>query len=166
MPRDVSTPGSHTGPEAGRVVTKSPDEVDQRLVELLRRDGRMSISQLATAASVSRANAYLRFDRLVRDGVIRGFGARVDPAKLGLDVTALILVNVDQRSWRGAREELLALPGVVYLALTTGAFDFVLIVRVRDVESLRDVVLERLQGMPEIRSTQTIFVLEEDDRLS
>lgn len=165
MSQDKFAPEGPSGSEAGRVATRPPDEIDRRLVELLRRDGRMSVSQLAATASVSRANAYLRLEHLIRGGVIRGFSARVDPGKLGLDVTALILVNVDQRSWRNAREQLLALPGVVYLALTTGAFDFVLIVRVRDVESLRDVVLDRLQGMPEIRSTQTVFVLDEEDRL-
>jgi len=51
--------------------------------------------------------------------------------------------------------------GVEYLGFTTGTFDLVLLVRAPDMETLRDVVLERLQSMPEIRSTQTSFVLEE-----
>jgi DNA-binding Lrp family transcriptional regulator len=50
------------------------------------------------------------------------------------------------------------------VALTAGGFDFVLLVRVPDVETLRDVVLEGLQGMRGVRSTQTMFVLDEDDR--
>jgi DNA-binding Lrp family transcriptional regulator len=36
-------------------------------------------------------------------------------------------------------------------------------VRVRDVEELRDTVLERLQEIPAVRSTETVFVLDEDD---
>jgi DNA-binding Lrp family transcriptional regulator len=50
--------------------------------------------------------------------------------------------------------------------LTAGGFDFVLLVRAPDVETLRDVVLERLAGLPGVRSTQTMFILDEYDRLS
>ena len=45
--------------------------------------------------------------------------------------------------------------------MTSGEFDFVVLVRVPDIAALRDVVL-RLQGMPEVRSTQTIFILDEE----
>ena len=79
-----------------------------------------------------------------------------------LALAALILVNVEQHSWRDARAKLRQLPGLHHLALTTGGFDFALLVRVPDVETLRDVVLDRLQGMAEVRSTQTVFVLDED----
>jgi DNA-binding Lrp family transcriptional regulator len=111
--------------------------------------------------NVSRATAYARLERLTAAGVITGFGAQVDPAKIGLPITALILVNVRQHSWPEARAELLELPGLEYLAFTSGGFDMVLLVRVPDVLSLRDVVLVRLHGSPHVRSTQTIFVLDE-----
>jgi DNA-binding Lrp family transcriptional regulator len=135
-------------------------------VAALQRDGRLSINELASQIMVSRANAYQRLERLRTAGVIRGFTAVVDPAAIGLGISALILVNVEQHSWRQARDTLRHLPGLAYLALTTGGFDFALLVRVPDVETLRDVVLDRLQGMAEVRSTQTVFVLEEDDLLA
>ena len=72
----------------------------------------------------------------------------VDPAKVGLPIAALILVNVEQHSWQAARDELAALPGLEYLAFTSGGFDMVLLVRVPDVVALRDVVLVRLHGSP------------------
>jgi DNA-binding Lrp family transcriptional regulator len=144
----------------------SLDEVDRRLVELLQADGRRSVSDLATEAGVSRANAYQRIARLRSDGVITGFTARTDPRRLGLDVAALVIVNADQRSWRGLRDELRNLPGAEYVALLAGGFDFVVLVRVPDVETLRDVVLERLQATEGVRSTQTMFILDEYDRLS
>jgi DNA-binding Lrp family transcriptional regulator len=139
------------------------DDVDRRLLDVLQHDGRMSFNELAARASISRANAYQRLARLRADGVLRGFTALVDPTAVGLTITALILVNVDQHGWRTARRQLQALPGLEYLAVTTGGFDFALLVRVATVETLRDVVLERLQAMAEVRSTQTVFVLDEDD---
>jgi DNA-binding Lrp family transcriptional regulator len=137
------------------------DQLDQVLVRELVRDGRVSVSTLAQRAHVSRATAYARLERLLESGVITGFRAVVDPARAGLPITALILVNLDQHSWQAVRDECLSLPGLEYMAFTSGGFDMVLLVRVADVVALRDVVLVRLQGSTHVRSTQTIFVLDE-----
>ena len=75
-------------------------------------------------------------------------------------------MNADQQSWRELLGELQGLPGAEYVALTAGGFDFVVLVRVPDVETLRDVVLERLQAMAGVRSTQTMFILDEYDRIT
>lgn len=135
-------------------------------MELLSSDARRSVSEMAEVVGVSRANAYQRIARMRAEGVITGFTVRTDPHRLGLDVAALIVVNSDQRSWRELRTELRELPGAEYVALTAGGFDFVVLVRVPDVETLRDVVLERLQGMGGVRSTQTMFILDEVGRVS
>jgi DNA-binding Lrp family transcriptional regulator len=137
------------------------DATDLDIVAALTADGRLSVNELARRVSVSRATAYARLERLRASGVIRGFTVVTDPAKLGLPLTALILLNVDQHGWRTLSDELMHLPGVEYLALTSGEFDMVLLVRVADVAALRDVVLVKLTSMPQIRTTRTIFVLDE-----
>jgi DNA-binding Lrp family transcriptional regulator len=137
------------------------DATDRRIVELLVADGRLSVNELATRAHVSRATAYARLERLRADGVITGFTATVDPAKLGYSVAALVLVNVEQSQWREVRDAVLRLPGLEYLAYTSGGFDLVLLVRLPGIGDLRDVVLVRLHDIPGIRTTQTIFVLDE-----
>jgi DNA-binding Lrp family transcriptional regulator len=137
------------------------DEVDRRLVSLLLEDGRLPVNELAQRANVSRATAYNRFDRLRANGVLAGFTAVVPPEKVGLGVTALVLVDVDQQYWGRTRDELVDLPGLEYLALTSGQFDMVLLVRVADIAALRDVVLVRLHAVKGVRSAQTVFVLEE-----
>ena len=70
-------------------------------------------------------------------------------------------ITAEQHSWRRLRDEMLAMPEVDYFALTTGEFDMVLLVRAPDVETLRDVILVRLQNHPEINSTRTILILDE-----
>ncbi len=132
------------------------------MLSILVDEGRISVTELAARAGVSRATAYARYDRLVADGVISRFRADVDPRAIGLDVAAMILINVEQGSWPTTRDKVSRLPGVEYVAMTSGGFDFVLLVRTPDIAALRDVVLYRLQGMPEVRSTQTIFVLDEE----
>jgi DNA-binding Lrp family transcriptional regulator len=141
------------------------DDVDRKILSELIADGRLPVNELARRAGVSRATAYARFDRLIADRVITGFRAEVNPAVLGYSITALILVNIEQGDWASVREQLVHLPGFEYLAATSGGFDFAVIVRVHDVASLRDVVLHRLQRIQAVRSTQTVFVLDEDRRL-
>jgi DNA-binding Lrp family transcriptional regulator len=138
------------------------DDTDRRILQELVIDGRLSVNALAERANVSRATAYGRLKKLIDTGVITGFSAVVDAAKVGLPITALILVNVEQHDWQKARDELATLPGLEYLAFTSGGFDMVLLVRVPDVVALRDVVLVRLHGSPHVRSTQTIFVLDDN----
>lgn len=140
------------------------DTTDRALVALLSEDGRISVNELASRANVSRATAYARFERLRRDGVVTGFTATVDPEAIGLGLAALILAHIEQSEWQDAREQLLALPGVEYMAFTSGEFDVVLLVRVHDVAALRDVVLQQLHGFPFVRSTRTFFVLDEHHR--
>lgn len=139
------------------------DDVDRRLLRLLRAHGRRSVADMASQAHVSRASAYRRLRRLEDAGVITGYTVTTDPGRLGLHVAAVILVSCDQGHWRTARRRLAEVPGIEYLAATTGPYDFVLRVRVPDAETLRDVVLERLHAIPEVHSTQTLFVLDETD---
>ena len=137
------------------------DEVDRRIVALLVEDGRRSVNELAREANVSRATAYQRVAQLRASGVIQGFTARVDPAKLGQALSALILVRVEQPRWREIAPELLSLEGVEWLGVTAGEFDFALVVRARDVDDLRDVVLERIQALAAVRSSETVLLLED-----
>jgi DNA-binding Lrp family transcriptional regulator len=137
------------------------DATDRQVVKELRADGRLSVSELAGRANVSRATAYQRLARLQETGVIRRFTVDVDHRKMGLPIAALVLVTVVQHAWRGVGERLRRLPGVEWLALSTGSFDYVLLVRAPDVDHLRDVILEGLQSMSEVQSAQTLLLLDE-----
>jgi len=157
-PSDKSGPPA---PPAGRPGARPLDEVDHRLIEVLRHDGRVSVNELAGRLAVSRANAYARLQRLRETGVITGFSARVDPRRVGLPIAALVMVRIEQHQWRQLAQLILELPGVEYLAFTTGQFDFVARVRVPDVDTLRDTVLLGIQALEGVKESQTVFVLDE-----
>lgn len=137
------------------------DDIDRAIVEALRADGRMSMRALAEEVHISRASAYTRVSRLERDGVITGYAAQVDPVRYGYGLSAYVYLDIAQRSWMSVRGELLSMPGVDHVALVSGEHDILLRVRARDAVSLRDVVLLRLQHIPEVRSTQTVLIFEE-----
>jgi DNA-binding Lrp family transcriptional regulator len=140
------------------------DDVDRRMIDALRAEGRMTAPMLAERLGIGRATAYSRFDRLVDRGVIDGFSARVDTTAVGLTVSALVLVDVRQHRWRDLRAELSSLPGVEWLGVATGRFDFVLLVRADSLEHLRDVALRELQQIEGVRSAETVVLLDEIDR--
>lgn len=69
------------------------DEINVRLLNELHADPRISMSQLARRVSMSAPAVTERVQRMERAGVITGFGMRVDPAALGLPVTALVRIR-------------------------------------------------------------------------
>jgi DNA-binding Lrp family transcriptional regulator len=113
---------------------------------LLRLDGRASIRSVAEQVHISRANAYARINRLMDDGVIRGFTARIDHERAGQGASAYITLKIVQNSWRTVREQLRQLPGASHIALVGGDFDVILLVRARDNEDLRRLVLEEIHA--------------------
>jgi DNA-binding Lrp family transcriptional regulator len=139
------------------------DETDRRILAELQRDGRTSMSALAAAVHISRANAYGRVNRLVESGVISGFGARVDPVKAGWHSSAYVTLAIEQSSWQLVRDRLLEIPEVEHIALVGGDYDVILLVRAHDNSELRRVVLERLQAIPEVRTTKTALIFEDFD---
>ncbi|WP_309505789.1 Lrp/AsnC family transcriptional regulator [Streptomyces pyxinae] len=139
------------------------DAVDRDILRILRTDGRASIRSVADRVHVSRANAYARINRLVEDGVIRGFGARINHERAGQGASAYITLKIVQNSWRSVREQLQALPGAAHIALVSGDFDVLLLVHTPDNRTLRELVLTRIQAIPEVLSTRTLLVFEETD---
>jgi DNA-binding Lrp family transcriptional regulator len=137
------------------------DDTDRLIVGALRADGRISMRTLAAQVHISRANAYARVARLERDGVITGYAALVDPVRYGYGLSAYVYLDIAQRTWKSVRRQLLGMPEVDHVALISGEHDILVRVRAHDASTLRDVVLTRLQDMPEVRSTQTVLIFEE-----
>jgi DNA-binding Lrp family transcriptional regulator len=142
----------------------SLDRIDRSILRLLQQDGRASIRSVAERVHVSRANAYARIARMVEDGVIRGFTARVDHERAGQGASAYITLKIVQNSWRAVRGQLLELPGVEHMALVSGDFDVLLLVHTVDNRALRELVLNRIQSIPEVLGTHTLLVFDETDR--
>ncbi len=154
-----------TAPDTGPAAVRPLDAIDRAILRYLQEDGRASIRSVAEHVHVSRANAYARINRLIEDGVIRGFTARVDHERAGHGASAYITLKIVQNSWRTVREKLLELPGVAHIALVSGDFDVLLLVHTPDNRSLRELVLTRIQAVPEVLSSRTLLVFEETDRV-
>ena len=72
-----------------------------------------------------------------------------------------MFIDIEQHDWRTLRAELAAIPGVEYLAMCAGRFDLMLIARAESIPALRDVLLEQIQQIDGVRSTETVIILDE-----
>jgi DNA-binding Lrp family transcriptional regulator len=160
MPDHMSNDKGGSGARSGRSA-RPLDDADRRILGELVRDARTSIRTLAERIHVSRANAYARVDRLLADGVITGFSARISPERAGLGTSAYVSLSIEQNSWREVSARLRELPFVEHAAMLGADFDVLVLVRAPDNAALRDVVLEQIQGVPGIKATRTWLVFDE-----
>ncbi|KQW05261.1 MULTISPECIES: Lrp/AsnC family transcriptional regulator [Streptomyces] len=156
----MSEENSLPGAVAGRTAVPL-DDIDRQILSRLLEDGRISVRALAEQVHISRANAYTRIGRLVAEDVITGFTAQLNAQRAGLGTSAYVMLGIEQNAWRDISRELREIPYVEHVALVTGDFDVLVVVRAPDNLVLRQVVLEKIQGIPGVRSTRTWLVFDE-----
>jgi DNA-binding Lrp family transcriptional regulator len=155
----MSSSGAARAVEVRHPVTL--DDTDRAIVAELRRDGRLSMRALAERLHISRASAYTRVERLTTEGVITGYSAGIDPERYGFGISAYVYLKISQHSWKTVRRRITQIPEVWHCALVSGDNDLVLLVRTHDAASMRDLVLNTFQTMPDVLSTQTVLILDE-----
>ncbi|MEV5576239.1 Lrp/AsnC family transcriptional regulator [Spirillospora sp. NPDC052269] len=72
------------------------DDLDGRIIELFTTEPRVGVLEASRRLGVARGTVQARLDRMVRDGVIRGYGPEIDPAALGYAVTAFVTLHLRQ----------------------------------------------------------------------
>lgn len=131
------------------------------ILRILRDDGRITLTDLADRVHVSRTNVHGRIGKLHEKAIVRGYTARIDTAKVGLPVAALVLIGVDQSQLDTLRERLDSMPSVEHWGLTMGAYDGFIMARVASVEELRRLLVDELRTMPGITRTESVLMIEE-----
>ncbi|MGY1630184.1 Lrp/AsnC family transcriptional regulator [Geodermatophilus sp. SYSU D01186] len=132
------------------------DAVDRQLIDLLGANGRASYAELARQVGLSAPAVHERVGKLEAAGVIMGYRAVVDPAAVGLDVTALIsVIESDAVDDTGIEDALRAMPEVEDCWRVAGAEGYVLKVRVTDIPALEATIsaLNRIRGVARTRTT-------------
>lgn len=139
-------------------------DLDERILDLLRDDGRMSNSALAQALGIAQSTAHARVRALMNRGIITGFTTSVDQERLGLALQAIIGVTLRPGARRESierfSEEIRGLEQVLQLFFVGSADDFIIHVAVRDTAALRQFVVENLSGHASVASTRTSIVFE------
>ncbi|MDF0532495.1 Lrp/AsnC family transcriptional regulator [Tsukamurella sp. 8F] len=141
------------------------DSLDRAIVAELRRDGRLTNQELAARVGLTPAPCLRRVRRLEADGVITGYAAIVDPAALGRGFEVIVnadLVMNDRAAVDAFESRIVAMDEVVELRRMFGLPDYVMRVRVRDLDAYERWLIDSLMGDPAIArvdSRMTIKVL-------
>ncbi|WP_336645868.1 Lrp/AsnC family transcriptional regulator [Microbacterium sp. USHLN186] len=134
------------------------DDLDRRLLSLLRANGREPVVQLARALGVTRATVDSRLRRLTESGVIVGFSVRVrDPAAASV-VRAITLIAVEGRNTREVIRSLRGVPQIAALHTTNGRWDLVAEISCDSLASF-DEILGVIRGIDGIRDSETSILL-------
>ena len=139
------------------------DEVDERILWTLAADARIPNNRLAAAVGIAPSTCLTRVRALEDAGVIRGYRAEVDVARLGFAIEAMVSVRVHaaaRHELRDFAKRLLAVPVVQDVSFLAGDKDFLVHIACTSTEQLRDFVADELSGDPSVATTQTNIVFE------
>ena len=134
------------------------EATDRKILELLANDGRMSFTDLGKATGLSTSAVHQRVKRLEQRGVIRGYGASIDFAEVGLPLTAFISIRpIDPSQPDDSPERVRDIPEIESCWSVAGDESYILKVRVATPTSLED-LLARIRAAANV-STRTTIVL-------
>src|SRR4051794_940984 len=135
------------------------DEIDQKIVALLRQNARRSFQDIGSRVALSAPAVKRRVDRLEADGVIRSYAAVIDPAAMGWHTHAVVTLYCEGRmSGNEVRTAIEPHPEVESAYTVAGEASAILHVRAADTQHLEE-ALERLRDTPGVRRTHTQVVL-------
>lgn len=135
------------------------DDTDREILRLLMADARTPFSEIARQIDMSSATVHDRVNRMEEAGVIEGYHAAVDPKRIGLGISALVGLRVEQGRERDTLERLSAIDGVQEVHLTTGQWDVVIRVYAADTERLRELMFDTIAQMEGFARSQTMVIL-------
>ncbi|MSQ25543.1 MAG: Lrp/AsnC family transcriptional regulator [Dehalococcoidia bacterium] len=144
-------------PKRERKVPKI-DETDRRIIALLQDDARQSNAAIARIIDVSEATVRRRIKIMVDNSTLT-IRAVPNPVKFGLNTTAMIGIDVEPDKLETVANALKVRDEVGFLGVSTGRYDLVSWVQVRDLDELR-LFLEVVSKIPGVRKTETLVLLD------
>jgi Lrp/AsnC family transcriptional regulator, leucine-responsive regulatory protein len=140
------------------------DRIDRKILKVLQDDGRIATVDLAEKVGLSPTSTSERMKRLQREGYIAGYGARLDPHRLGLELLVFVEVSLDKTTpdvFEKFAAAVRRAPEVLECHMVAGGFDYLVKTRVADMTAYRRFLGEILLALPGVKETRTYAVMEE-----
>ncbi|MEL7490575.1 MAG: Lrp/AsnC family transcriptional regulator [Pseudomonadota bacterium] len=144
-------------------------DVNQKILRILQRDGRISNTELAQRVGLSASACLRRVQELERTGVIKGYRAIIDPAAVGGGVTIFVTVGLSDHLRKDAaafEKAMAAAPQVRECHNITGSVEYLLRIEVADLDAYKSFHAEVLGAQSQVRSITSHICLSssKDDR--
>ncbi|MFP1730063.1 transcriptional regulator AsnC [Lonsdalea quercina] len=141
--------------------TYSMDELDRSILGALMENARTPYAELAKQFAVSPGTIHVRVEKMKQAGIIVGTRLDVNPKQLGYDVCCFIgIILKSAKDYPAALEKLNNLEEVVEAYYTTGHYSVFIKVMCRSIDALQDVLINKIQTIDEIQSTETLISLQ------
>lgn len=138
------------------------DNLDKKILSILSKNARIPFKDVAAECGVSRAAIHQRVQHLIAGGVITGSGFDVNPKSVGYSTCTYVGINLERGSmYKDVVQQLLTIPEIVECHFTTGSYTMLLKVYARDNEQLMDLLNNKMQMIPGVVSTETLFSLDQ-----
>jgi Lrp/AsnC family transcriptional regulator len=143
------------------------DTVDHKILELLQRDAKLNIKEIASELKMTKTPIYERIKRLERDGIIEKYVAVVNRKKLPSSMIVFCSVRLMEQRLEEIQKFKAAIsdiPEVLECYLMGGSSDFLLKVLVKDLEAYHQFSSGKLATLPNVSQIKSFFVLDEVKR--
>ncbi len=134
------------------------DQIDQRLIQELQKNGRQPYVHLAKMLRVSEGTVRARVKNLLDRKIIK-ITAAPDPHAMGYDFIGIVALQTRIADLAKVAEELSRAPNVCYLANVTGRYEFIAIVMTPSAHEFSDFVEKVISAVPGITRTETFVTL-------
>jgi len=133
------------------------DDIDMMILRRLAVYGKEGIRELARNLGKSPSTIAFRIKRLEREGIIRGYTTVIDYRRLGYQINAITLLQVDGAYIEELEEILTKEPNVKAVYDVTGEYDIAIITSFREVEDL-DKFIKRIIKIPHVKRSMTSII--------
>jgi DNA-binding Lrp family transcriptional regulator len=147
--------------------TQKLDDIDLQILRILQEDSRMSYRKIAHSLGIAVGTVYNRIKRLEEEGVFKAYTVMADPAKLGYELTAIILIQAEGSHLQEVEKEIAQSDSTICVYDVTGDFDIAVIARFKNRSMLNSFIKGTLK-IPYIKRTVTnvaLNILKEDFRV-
>ena len=140
------------------------DQTDLQILKTLQRNSKLTTKELADAVHLTPTPVFERQKRLERQGYIKKYVAVLDPEKLGQGLCVFCKVKLKHINHEIAdsfTRRIMRIPEVIECYNTSGAYDYLLKVRARDMKQYQAFVLNKLGDIDSVGSIESTFVMSE-----
>ena len=140
------------------------DEIDLQILRTLQKKAKLTTKELAEAVHLTPTPVFERQKRLERQGYIKKYVAVLDPDKLDQGLQVFCKVKLKQINHEIADafvRRIMRIPEVTECYNTSGAYDYLLKVRARDMKQYQEFVLNKLGEIESLSSIESTFVMSE-----
>lgn len=140
------------------------DEIDNKILNLLQREARMSIAKIAAAVNVTSTPVSERINKLEEAGFIKNYVALLDRDKIGRPVLVNLFVKLNPQTAETLvlfEKSIGDLPGVQSIFVVSGHWNFILHVTAKTPQEYFSFLMENISSLSYVAQTDSAFVLKE-----